>query len=106
VTDPVRLRTTRLRDRPLIYVLCVIVGIAVVSTAILIASVQHEAKARARGESAESKARVQQLQDVICGVYTPIANLISPPPNISVVGRTIIAATRHGALVLHCPGIR
>lgn len=55
--------------------------------------------------SSEDKHRTQQLQDVICGVYVPIGN--SPIPATStVLGRTIVAATRHGAIRIHCPGIK
>jgi hypothetical protein len=55
--------------------------------------------------SDESKRRTQQLQDVICGVYVPIGN--EPVTSrTSQLGRTIVLATRHGALEIHCPGIK
>lgn len=92
--DPVRLRTTRLRDRPLIYMLCILVGVSVVATAILVWRV-----------SRIPNDRIHQLQDVICGVYVPIAGAPLPPKS-SELARTIVAATRHGAVSIHCPGVK
>lgn len=53
----------------------------------------------------ESKHRTSQLQDVICGVYVPIGQIpitVTSTPQL----KTIVAATHHGAISIHCPGAR
>lgn len=61
--------------------------------------------ALAKQQASEARARTQQLQDVICGVYVPIGNATVSGAN-SVLGKTIVAATRHGAARIHCPGLK
>jgi hypothetical protein len=93
MTDPV-VRLRKMRDRPAFYWTVIGFVVTAVSLVLLLNKVSHE-----------SSTRTKQLQDVICGVYVPIAH--SPlPPKVTVLGKTIVLATRHGALELHCPGIR
>lgn len=91
---PVPLPRTPLRDRPSFYVTVAFLALSIIGFVIF----SHKL-------TTESKQRTQQLQDVICGVYVPIGN--SPlPPAASQLGRTIVAATRHGAVSIHCPGLK
>lgn len=93
MNDPVRRLRTPVRDRPAFYWTIIGFVITAVSLVLLLTKVDHE-----------SNARTKQLQDVICGVYVPIAH--APlPVSASVLGKTIVLATNHGALKLHCPGL-
>jgi membrane glycosyltransferase len=94
MADPIRRLRLPLKDRPAFY--WVIIGFTVT----LIAFVMVVTR-----QNHESTTRTKQLQDVICGVYVPIAQAHVNGVN-SALGRTIVVATRHGALELHCPGVK
>jgi hypothetical protein len=94
MADTVRRLRLPLRDRPAFY--WVIIGFTVTLIAfVMVVSRQNH----------ESTTRTKQLQDVICGVYVPIAQAHVPATS-SQLGKTIVLATRHGALELHCPGVK
>jgi ABC-type transporter MlaC component len=59
----------------------------------------------AKDQAQEAKDRAQQLRDVICGVYVPIASAHLSGAN-SDLGKTIVIATRRGALQINCPGLK
>src|SRR4051812_48924598 len=59
----------------------------------------------ARAQAADAKAREEELRDVICGVYVPIGNA-TVLPTTAQLGRTIVAATKHGAVRIQCPGVK
>ncbi len=94
MADPVRRLRMPLRDRPAFYWVVICVVVVIISFTILLTKIHTE-----------SNKRTKQLQDVICGVYVPIAQAHVTGAN-SVLGKTIVVATRHGALKLHCPGFK
>jgi hypothetical protein len=94
MADPVRRLRLPLRDRPAFYWVAIALAVVVVSFAVLLTKIHTE-----------SNQRTKQLQDVICGVYVPIAQT-HLPITTSALGKTIVLATHHGALKLHCPGIK
>lgn len=52
--------------------------------------------------SSEQSHQLRQLQDTLCGFFTPIGH--APiTAKTSQLGRTIVIAGRHGAQVIHCP---
>lgn len=92
--------TNPTRRNLLPYAVAIAVAVACIFTSVLIGR-QIDQNTVAK----ESQRRVEQLQDVICRVYVPIGN--SPlPAGVSVLGKTIVAATRQGAVDIHCPGIK
>lgn len=93
MTDHISRFRTPLQDRPSFY--WTIIGFVVTAVSLVLLLVKVDS---------ESTARTKQLQDVICGVYVPIAHAPLPVA-ASVLGKTIVLATEHGALKLHCPGL-
>lgn len=93
MTDPIARLRAPLKDRPSFYVTLIFFALAIIAFVLLLAKIHHE-----------SSARTKQLQDVICGVYVPIAHAPLPVA-ASILGKTIVLATQHGALKLNCPGL-
>lgn len=94
MTDPIARLRTPLKDRPAFY--WTVIGFVVTAVSLVLLLVKVDS---------ESSARTKQLQDVICGVYVPIAHAPLPVA-ASILGKTIVLATEHGALKLKCPGLK
>lgn len=95
--DAVRRRLTPLRDRPIVYVLCILVAVGILASAGLWVR-----------QNSETHARIHQLQDALCGsgsntgLLPPILK-VPESPHMPGWAKAIVAGANHAAQTVHCP---